>query len=524
MTPAQIGRYHVVGHLASGGMAEILLGKLIGPSGFERPVVIKRILSNLARQASFVRMFLDEAQVVSRIQHPNVVAVHELGQDGEELFLVMEYLEGESLLSIMRRAGSRNERLDVTLAAHIVAQACAGLHAAHEIKANDGTPLGLVHRDVSPSNIFVTYSGAVKLLDFGIAKFEARSTETEAGTLKGKYPYMSPEQCFGRKLDRRSDVFSLGIVLFETTTGRRLFERESSLLTMKAITEGPIPSPQSIDPDYPIQLAQVCNRALARDPEQRYQTAATMRRDLALAIRELAPAEVPEMALATLMERFFEDRIAQKRELLQRVSAGSEIVHIPAPEVDISVELPTAFSPSQVGAPTPVPASARAHRAGLWALVALGALAGAAFTLALLSAGGDVGEHASAAPPSPVAAAAPTAPAAPPPVVAPQPSPTVALRVESTPPGALVRVAGEDRGRTPLVVELDRAMTPLDVEVVEAGFVDYLTTFVPDEDGRIDARLERANAASLAKARRARPRRPTAPAKQPSGSPFRRFD
>src|SRR5262249_34122249 len=185
--PLRIGRYEIVAELASGGMAEILLARLVGPSGFERPVVLKRILPHLAREPEFVHMFLDEARIVAGITHPNVVQVQELGKDGNELFLAMEYLEGETLWGLMRRLAVRGERLDTPLAVRVIVQACAGLHAAHELVDADGHPVNLVHRDVSPQNLFITYAGQVKLLDFGIAKAADRITRTETGVLKGKF-------------------------------------------------------------------------------------------------------------------------------------------------------------------------------------------------------------------------------------------------------------------------------------------------------------------------------------------------
>lgn len=241
--PHRVGRYEVVGLLATGGMAEILLGRLAGPSGFSRPVVIKRILPHLARDRRFRDMLIDEARVVARIAHPNVVAVSELGSEDGELFLVMEYLEGESLGSLMRRLFTRGETLDPALACHVIAETAAGLHAAHELTDAAGRPLELVHRDVTPQNVFVTYGGEIKLLDFGIAKAADRSTRTETGMVKGKFAYMSPEQCLGKPLDRRSDLFSLAILLYELTTGRRLFKCASELLTFRAICELPIVPP-----------------------------------------------------------------------------------------------------------------------------------------------------------------------------------------------------------------------------------------------------------------------------------------
>ena len=522
--PTQIGRYHVVGHLASGGMAEILLGKLIGPSGFERPVVIKRILPNLAKEESFRTMFLDEARVVARIQHPNVVHVTELGQEGDELFLVMEYLEGESVLSLLRRAMSRGDGLEPELGAYIVAQACAGLHAAHELTGDDGQPLGLVHRDVSPSNIFVTFRGAVKLLDFGIAKFNERSTDTEAGQLKGKFSYMSPEQCLAGKVDRRSDVFAMGIVLFEVTTGRRLFARDSSLLTMQAITEGTPPSPKDVDPSYPESLARICQKALQRDPALRYESAAHMRRDLMAALRELHTDELPEEALAERMKRYFGDRIDEKKELLRRVSSGSQITNVPMAEVDVSVELPTVFSTGgghlrSAVAVAPVKERSRTLvvvAAALVLLVGVGIGVGLA-----LAGGGD--DEAEGAPPIARQAGIPETevseivepaelPAAPAPV---------SVRLESTPAGATVRVDGYERGVTPLSIELARSETPVELELSRDGFVADRRTLVPSANATLQIALTRERRGA---------RRPTKAAPTASGgssgstSPFRRFN
>jgi eukaryotic-like serine/threonine-protein kinase len=233
--PTSMGRYEIVATLASGGMAEILLARLDGAEGFQRPVVVKRILPQLARTRSYRDMFVDEARIVAGIRHPNVVQVHELGQQDDELFLVMEYLDGESLGSLMRRLWSRGRRMDRDVAAWVVAEACAGLHAAHELTDEDGLPRNLVHRDVSPHNVFLGYQGGVKVLDFGIAQASERITKTETGQVKGKFEYMSPEQIQSRPLDRRADVFALGVLLYELTTARRLFKRPSLPRVIDAI-------------------------------------------------------------------------------------------------------------------------------------------------------------------------------------------------------------------------------------------------------------------------------------------------
>ena len=195
-------------------MAEIFLARIRKMTGFQKMVVIKRILPQLAQNTEFVEMFLDEARIAATLEHPSIVQTYDVGVLDENFFIAMEYLHGEDVRSVMRMLRNRNLKLPIEVALHIVISACAGLHYAHEKVGFDGHPLEIVHRDVSPQNIIVTYEGGVKLLDFGIAKASNRLRETRFGTLKGKVPYMSPEQCRGEPLDRRSDIFSLGIMLY----------------------------------------------------------------------------------------------------------------------------------------------------------------------------------------------------------------------------------------------------------------------------------------------------------------------
>ncbi len=284
--PARLGRYELLGQLATGGMAEIHLARLAGEAGFEKIVVVKRLLPELVASKAFVAMFLDEGKLVARLDHPNVCEVHELGREGAEYFLVMPYLDGVPVSDFVARprendAASRIAQLRV--AAGIVAQACAGLHHAHELRGADGAPLGLVHRDVSPSNLFVTTAGVVKVLDFGVAKVRG-AAETEAGTIKGKTQYMAPEQLLGESLDRRCDVFALGIVLFELATHSRLFKRSSDYLAARAILEEPIPRADAVDPAVPPALADVIARALARGTTERYADARELSRALEAAL------------------------------------------------------------------------------------------------------------------------------------------------------------------------------------------------------------------------------------------------
>ena len=336
---SKIGRYEVVGKLTTGGMAEIFLGRLTGPRGFEKPVVIKRILGHLT-STTFSEMFLDEARIVADIRHPNVVQVFDFGEEAGQLFMAMEYLEGESLGGILRRLWATGRSMDPAAAALIAAGACAGLHAAHELKDRKGHPLGLVHRDVSPSNLFVTYDGQVKVIDFGVAKARGTEGRTEAGQVRGKSAYMSPEQALARPIDRRSDIFSLGIVLFEMATMRRLFQRENPLLVYRAICEEAIPSMTEAKSGIPKELARIGARALERSRDARYSTTQEMRYELVSFARKRTTAE-PEEVIAATMRELFEDRIAQKDALRRGIEHGSLFEELPEAETDLGATIPS---------------------------------------------------------------------------------------------------------------------------------------------------------------------------------------
>ncbi|MEZ4368550.1 MAG: protein kinase [Kofleriaceae bacterium] len=262
--------------LAAGGMARIYIAKTGGIAGFERHVVLKLILPERMHDQNAVGMFLDEARLAASLNHHNVAQVFEVGNDGGVHYLAMEYVHGQDLRALLAKAGSVGRRLPIELGLTIVAAAAAGLHHAHERRAPDGSALNIVHRDISPSNIMLGYDGAVKVLDFGIAKAEARNVETQAGMIKGKFAYMSPEQCRGRDVDRRSDVFALGIILYEATTQHRCFRADNDFDTMHRVVTGDVIKPSRVVPGYPPALEAVVLKALATDPAQRYQTAGLM--------------------------------------------------------------------------------------------------------------------------------------------------------------------------------------------------------------------------------------------------------
>lgn len=300
-------RYTILGRLAGGGMAEIFLARVVNEAGIERHVVLKRVLPAHTRDPVFAQMFFDEASLAAQLQHPNIAQVHDIGKLAGSYFFTMEYVHGEDVRAILKKLHSVRRYLPENLALFVAAGALAALHHAHEGSASDGTRLNIVHRDVSPSNIMVSYEGIVKLLDFGVAKAAHRAVETRAGTIKGKIEYLSPEQCHGKPIDCRSDIFSLGIVLHEMLVGRRLYKRESDFETMTAIVNEPVVPPSRLRPELSSSIDQVVLTALAKDPRQRYATAA----DMLEAIETVAAAEkrvLSGTAMGRFMREVFGDR------------------------------------------------------------------------------------------------------------------------------------------------------------------------------------------------------------------------
>lgn len=279
-TLSQIGRYQLLERIALGGMAEIFLAFERGTAGFERLVVIKRLRQEFADDETYREMFLKEARTIARLNHPNIVKVHELGEHEGSWYIAMEYVAGSSFRELLVAVRKEKRKLPLNVAVGLLIRACAGAHGAHELRDASGEQLGLIHRDISPDNLMVEASGHVKLLDFGIAKVVTRDESTRIGTLKGKIAYMSPEQCQQLPLDRRSDVFSLGIVAWELITAERLFKRDSDYASMQAIVKGELKSLREHRLDCPTMLAMLVERALRVDPAHRFDSADEMRREL----------------------------------------------------------------------------------------------------------------------------------------------------------------------------------------------------------------------------------------------------
>ncbi|MCC6746557.1 MAG: protein kinase [Deltaproteobacteria bacterium] len=291
--PARIGKYELLEEIGHGGMATVHRAVLHGMQGFSRPVVIKRILPELAKDEHFVRMFVDEARVSALLQHPNIVQIYDFGGT-DEYFIAMEHIDGVPLLRFMRHYGRRNP-VPVEAAAYVMLQVCLGLHYAHVLQ-RDGRPLGLVHRDVSPGNVMLSFQGAVKVVDFGIAKAAEAidREETRTGTMKGKWSYMSPEQAEGKDVTARSDVFSAGVVLWELLAGRRLFKGKTDYLTLTNVVQARSPLISSVRPDLPEELDRICACALSKRPADRFASAQSMAEALEglLAGRVFGPAQL----------------------------------------------------------------------------------------------------------------------------------------------------------------------------------------------------------------------------------------
>ncbi len=301
-------RYELLKLLATGGMAELFLAKQTALEGFEKVVVVKRILEHLAEDEEFVKMFLDEARIAAKLSHPNIVQIYDLGKSNDSHYIVMEYVSGRNVQHLIQKLDETGETMPIEHSLRIVAGVCDGLYYAHSRKDYDGQPLNIVHRDISPQNILVSFGGGVKLVDFGIAKASTQLAQTRAGVLKGKYAYMSPEQVRGSAIDHRSDIFSVGLVMYEMLTGQRAFERDTSLKTLKAIVQEKPLNPKELRPDLPDGVIKLLSRALEKKPERRYPDAQSFQ----LAIEdylEQSPKKSNAVRLSRYMYDVFDDEL-----------------------------------------------------------------------------------------------------------------------------------------------------------------------------------------------------------------------
>jgi serine/threonine protein kinase len=449
-TATRIGSYEILHQIARGGMAEIFLARQIGLERFEELVVLKKILPELAANEHFVRLFLDEARLSASLEHPNIAAVYDIGTVDGNYFFTMELVRGQDLRAILRRTAAADLRLPIEHAVQIGRHIASALHYAHEHRNPDGVVLEVVHRDVSPSNIVVSYSGTVKLLDFGVARAATRTIKTQTGALKGKISYMSPEQARGAALDRRSDLFSLGIVLWELVTTRRLFKADSDFDTLQQIVHDPIARPSATRADCPLELERIIMKTLAREKAERYQTAQELQLDLEELAREHKLGQ-SSVALGTYTRELFADEVKAWEEAETLVTASdpatprardelSKLLSLIEPPVgggdfasgehDSVAFAATALSPprpmpkaaasdSTTAPVAPAAPSSRGPAIAAIAAIVLVAIGGVLFYVETRSRSDD----------------------------APPPAPSTAeLELASTPPGAAIYVRGEPTG------------------------------------------------------------------------------
>ena len=353
----QFGKYQLLKKIAAGGMAEIHLAKQRGMEGFEKIVVIKMILPNLANNEEFVQMFLDEARLAAKLTHPNIVQIFDLGRAAGTYFIAMEYIQGENLRAISKACRKRKQVVPLEHTVKIISQACEGLYHAHTKTDMMGNPLNVVHRDISPQNILVSFEGMTKIVDFGIAKATTQYQETRSGVLKGKYAYMSPEQCLGRHIDARSDLFSLGIVLWELATGVRLFKKKSELIILKEITEGEVTPPRQINQQVPAELEAIILKALEKNPDDRFQDALQMH----LALEEFMKNQgimSSTVHLSAFMRDLFKDKLDSLRKIERAQKSGETLESFLFDDVDLGSSYDTgtgtgAATPSQPSSISP---------------------------------------------------------------------------------------------------------------------------------------------------------------------------
>jgi serine/threonine-protein kinase len=320
-----LGRYALFGEIASGGMATVHVARLLGSVGFARTVAIKRLHPHLSTDPDFVAMFLEEARLAARVRHPNVVATLDVVDDAHELFLVMEYVAGESLSRLVRKTRDAGKRIPPRIVVAILCAALEGLHAAHEATSERGSPLGIVHRDVSPQNIHVGLDGVARVLDFGIAKATNRVQETRTDQIKGKVAYMSPEQLAKGQIDRRADVYSASVVLWEALTGARLFKADDVPSLLYAIMNEEVQPPSSIAPDLPLGLDEIVMKGLDREASNRWSSA----REMAVALEKvLAPA--PARDIGEWVREAAGDMLESRMELVHRIESETS-TSIPPP-------------------------------------------------------------------------------------------------------------------------------------------------------------------------------------------------
>ena len=489
------GKYYLLDRIGVGGMAEVFLAVAFGLQGFQRTLVIKRMLAHLSQDSAFVKMFIDEAKLSGLLSHPNLVQIFEFGQIDESFFIAMEHVQGETLLAVQAKLADQGRIAPVGASLEIIRQVCLGLNYAHGLQSATGQPIGIVHRDVSPSNLMLSFHGGMKILDFGIARVteELRETKTQAGTMKGKVSYMSPEQVRMEQTDNRSDIFAVGIVLHEMLTGRRLFKSPNEFTGAKKVLEAVVPLPSSLNPEVPASVDAIVMHALERKLEARYQTAGEMAEDLEKALSEMraSPHEARNLILSLFpkgpsrsgeIQLPFTPSPASGTEghgtpSRAAARASSSKITRPMPEGALEIDL------GDLAASGPVVASRRRRGRRKW--LALGALGGAVVALVLLTQSPRKGsqQEVTVAPAGAQSIPAPAPPAEPTPPPAPAAKAAVVeISLDSSPQDAQVirEDSGEVVGRTPLTITLPMGREVVSFRFEKPGFAPTSYKVIPD--------------------------------------------
>ena len=481
------GKYRILSQLGEGGSATVYLAVARGPSGFSKLVVLKTLKRSVSDEPELHKMFLNEARLAARLNHPNIVQTNEVVEDRGLPVIVMEYLEGQPLAKVLLVA-----RGGLPLAAHlrILADALNGLHHAHELTDFDGTRLGLVHRDMTPQNVFVTYDGQTKVLDFGIAKLAgANRPETETGVIKGKLRYMPPEQITGEGIDRRADIYAAGVMLWEAAAGEPIWKGLTDAQVMHQVLNGSVPSPRSVRAEVPERIEQICMKALASDPEERHATAAELEADIESALDELG-SRVTQRSVGKTISEYFGAERKQTRSLVE--AQLSKVASLSSEEYEaVEASAKAGFLVSGTTAHGDTNSRARrVHGAeankSVGKLVAI--LLGAAALVGLGVVSTQIGKNPKAAQAGPETAPVAAAPAAP----AEKPAPArVSIRISASPPEAKLFFDGEQLPMNPFIRVLPADSSEHEIRAEADGHQVSTRKLVGDRDAEIMLKLER---------------------------------
>lgn len=502
----RIGKYRVLAKLGQGGMARVLLTMSHGPHGFNKLLVVKELREELAHDPDFLAMFLDEARIAARLNHPNIVQTYEVGNDGDRYFIAMEYLEGQPLNAVFRRIGRQNISLEIHL--RMIADVLAGLEHAHKLTDFDGTPFHVVHRDVSPQNVFVTYDGQVKLVDFGIAKAAGASSRTQEGMLKGKISYIAPEQARCEPVDARADLFTVGVMLWEGLAGRRMITREDEMSVLARRMAGQDPRVRDVAPNLPDELAALCDKAMAPKREDRFQSAREFQEVIE---RYLAGSDfrVGPKDIAALVSNAFQDERVRIRTTIEDQVKNADQVHepislelVPASLKATSDSLARVVLPPRTSSETPPPGQAtaisqalpqeRPKSRSMLSALALGAALALCALGVVLYVNGREGIGPQPGPPTVVAAdpepSATVERTSPPPAAAPTPAREMIAIVVKYPEGARAKLDGGYVEGNPFKAKLPKDGSIHKLEIEQDGYRTERHTLTFDKD--IDLEVE----------------------------------